>query len=233
MMAVSRTYGAGATAVKALNSVNLAIEDGEFVAVMGPSGSGKSTLMNILGLLDRATAGRYLIGGEDVFMLTEDELAARRNQHFGFVFQNFNLLPRASAAENVALPLIYRGIDAIERRRKAIEALEAVGLVHRRHHKPKELSGGEQQRLAIARAMIGSPLILLADEPTGALDTETGNDILGLIQQLHASGRTIVLITHDNSVAVRASRIVYMRDGEIVSGPAVPATRYRDLEVQK
>jgi putative ABC transport system ATP-binding protein len=225
---VTRTYGASDTGVRALNHVDLAIEGGEFVAVTGPSGSGKSTLMNILGFLDRPTSGRYLFDGDDVGTFGQDALAAHRNRRFGFIFQGFNLLPRASAADNVALPLVYRGVEATERRRKSLEALESVGLGHRAHHMPQQLSGGEQQRVAIARAIVGDPLVLLADEPTGALDTETGKQILGLIRRLSDSGRTVVLVTHDPSVAQHATRIVAMRDGEIVGDRAAQRQRFRN-----
>jgi putative ABC transport system ATP-binding protein len=214
---VTRLYGAKSTAVRALDRVDLAIELGEFVAIMGPSGSGKSTLMNILGLLDRPTEGKYLLAGEDVGSFEHDKLADYRNRYVGFVFQGFNLLPRASATENVALPLVYRGVQAMERRSSAAAALEAVGLGKRFHHRPQELSGGEKQRVAIARAMVGNPLLLLADEPTGALDTETGKDILALFHRLHSDGRTIVLITHDPSVARHATRIISLADGRVVN----------------
>lgn len=214
---VSRVYGAKGAAVRALDRIDLSIELGEFVAIMGPSGSGKSTLMNILGLLDRPTEGQYLLAGEDVCSFEHDKLAEYRNRHVGFIFQGFNLLPRASAAENVALPLVYRGVQVVERRRMAAAALEAVGLGKRFHHRPQELSGGEQQRVAIARALVGNPLLLLADEPTGALDTETGKDILDLFHRLHSDGRTIVLITHDPSVARHATRTISLADGRIVN----------------
>jgi putative ABC transport system ATP-binding protein len=173
--------------------------------------------MNILGLLDRPTEGKYLLAGEDVGSFEHDKLADYRNRYVGFVFQGFNLLPRASAMENVALPLIYRGVQAMERRSSAAAALEAVGLGKRFHHRPKELSGGEQQRVAIARALVGNPLLLLADEPTGALDTETSKDILALFHRLHTDGRTIVLITHDPSVARHATRIISLADGRVVN----------------
>jgi putative ABC transport system ATP-binding protein len=214
--AIARRYGVRNAEVHALKGVDLAIEHGEFVAVMGPSGSGKSTLMNILGLLDRPTEGRYQLAGEDVGAFSHDRLAAYRNLHIGFIFQAFNLLPRASAMENVALPLAYRGLFRAERRRRATAALESVGLSKRFHHRPQELSGGEQQRVAIARAMVGNPFLLLADEPTGALDTETGNDILALIKTLNKDGKTIVLITHDASIARHAKRVISLRDGQVV-----------------
>ena len=214
---IGRVYGTPGAPVRALNHVDLVITQGEFVAVMGPSGSGKSTLMNILGLLDRPTEGRYWFGGEDVSTFGHDRLAAHRNRHIGFVFQGFNLLPRATASENVAIPLIYRGLSRAERYPRAVAALASVGLTHRLRHRPQQLSGGEQQRVAIARALVGDPLVLLADEPTGALDTRTGREILDLFTQVHASGRTVVLITHDLSVAQYANRIISMRDGRVVS----------------
>jgi putative ABC transport system ATP-binding protein len=213
---LARRYGARSAEVRALKRVDLAIERGEFVAIMGPSGSGKSTLMNILGLLDRPTGGRYQLAGEDISTFSHDRLAAYRNRHIGFIFQGFNLLPRASAIENVALPLVYRGLSRTERHRSAVSALESVGLSGRFRHQPQELSGGEQQRVAIARAMVGDPFLLLADEPTGALDTETGNEILTLFQALNKNGKTIVLITHDPLVAGHASRVVSLRDGQVV-----------------
>lgn len=214
---IVRRYGVTSTEVSALKGIDLTIEHGEFVAVMGPSGSGKSTLMNILGLLDRPTEGRYLLAEEEVNAFSHDRLAAYRNRHIGFVFQGFNLLPRASATENVAVPLIYRGRPRWERRQKAAAALEAVGLSHRLHHRPQQLSGGEQQRVAIARAMVSDPFLLLADEPTGALDSETGNEILRLFQTLNNKGKTIVLITHDASVARHAGRVITLRDGRLIS----------------
>jgi ABC-type lipoprotein export system ATPase subunit len=214
---IVRVYGDRNAPVRALNHVNLTIKHGEFVAVMGPSGSGKSTLMNILGLLDRPTEGSYSFSGEDVGTFSHDRLATYRNQYFGFVFQGFNLLPRATAAQNVAIPLIYRGLSRAERHPRAVAALTSVGLTHRLRHWPQQLSGGEQQRVAIARALVGDPLVVLADEPTGALDTQTGEEILRLFKLLHGGDRTIVLITHDLSVAQHASRIVSMRDGRVVS----------------
>jgi len=221
---VARTYGTRGAEVRALRGITLAVAKSEFVAIMGPSGSGKSTLMNILGLLDRPTEGRYLLAGEDVGAFGHDRLAAYRNRHIGFIFQGFNLLPRASAADNVALPLIYRGVRPNERRRRAAAVLEAVGLGQRLHHHPQQLSGGEQQRVAIARAMAGNPFLLLADEPTGALDTGTGEEILGLFRRLNEGGRTVILITHDPSVARHARRVISLRDGRIIgdSGAEAP-----------
>lgn len=213
---IVRRYGVKSAEVQALKGVDLAIEHGEFVAIMGPSGSGKSTLMHILGLLDRPTDGRYLFAGEDVGTFSHDRLAVHRNRHIGFIFQEFNLLPRATAAENVVLPLIYRGMLRAECHRRAAATLESVGLSQRHHHRPQQLSGGEQQRVAIARAVVGDPLLLLADEPTGALDTETGNEILALFRALNDEGKTVVLITHDPIVARHANRVISLRDGQVV-----------------
>jgi len=225
MAGITRVYGAGDAAVHALNNVDLTIRSGEFVAIMGPSGSGKSTLMNILGLLDRPTEGRYWFGGEEVLELNSDKLAEHRNRDIGFVFQGFNLLARSSAVQNVALPLVYRGLPSDQRHRKAVVALEMVGLGRRLDHKPRQLSGGEQQRVAIARAIVGDPLLLLADEPTGALDSKTGEEILGIFQSLHEGGRTIILITHDPFVARHAQRIVLIGDGKIAGDDIVGEAR--------
>jgi len=222
---ITKVYGARGTPVRALDGVDLDIEEGDFVAIMGPSGSGKSTLMNLLGLLDRPTAGRYVFAGEDVGALDHDRMAAHRNRHLGFVFQDYNLLPRATAADNVALPLVYRGLDRRQRRSKAAAALESVGLGHRQRHRPRQLSGGEQQRVAVARAVVGDPRLVLADEPTGAVDSATGRDILALFQGLNDGGRTIVLITHDRLVADHAKRVVTLRDGHIVGDERVAAPR--------
>ena len=222
---VSKTYRPKGVPVQALDGVDLTIEAGEFVAIMGPSGSGKSTLMNLLGLLDLPTSGRYLFAGEDVSSFSHEKFAAHRNRHLGFVFQGFNLLPRASAVDNVALPLVYRGLRQRERRQKAVVALESVGLGHRQHHRPQQLSGGEQQRVAIARAVVGEPLLLLADEPTGAVDSATGQDILALFQSMNRSGRTVVLITHDRFVAEHANRIVSLRDGRMVGDDRITTPR--------
>jgi putative ABC transport system ATP-binding protein len=222
---VTRVYGTKGAEVRALKGINLTIEQGEFVAIMGPSGSGKSTLMNILGLLDRPTEGQYLFAGENVSTLDQDRLAEHRNQHIGFIFQGFNLLPRASAAENVAVPLIYRGVHPAERRSRTAAVLDAVGLGARLHHHPQQLSGGEQQRVAIARALVGDPFLLLADEPTGALDSKTGEEILALFRRVNESGRTIILITHDASVAQHAMRVISLRDGQLVGDSSVNAPR--------
>jgi putative ABC transport system ATP-binding protein len=214
---VSRTYEMGAGSVPALRGVSLRIEPGDFLAVVGPSGSGKSTLMHLLGGLDRPTEGRLVIGGEDVATLSQNQLARLRNRTIGFVFQSFHLLPRTSAVDNVALPLVYRGLSARARRQRAAAMLGQVGLAHRLDHRPNQLSGGEQQRVAIARALVTDPSVLLADEPTGNLDSATGEAVLALLDQLNeASGVAVVLVTHDRDVAGRARRQIVMRDGRIV-----------------
>lgn len=212
---IRKTYVLGGETVHALNHVNLSIQTGEFVAIVGPSGSGKSTLMHILGLLDRPSAGTYLLAGKNVASLADGALAALRNQKIGFVFQQFNLLPRLTALDNVALPLVYRGIPRKKRRALALERLEQVGLVDRAFHRPNQLSGGQKQRVAIARALIGDPDLILADEPTGALDSRTGQDVLELFHILNKVGHTIVLITHDPGIAARANRRVHMLDGQL------------------
>ncbi|HEU4582745.1 MAG TPA: ABC transporter ATP-binding protein [Polyangiaceae bacterium] len=212
-----KQYGAAGAALRALDDVSLSIERGEFVAVMGASGSGKSTLMNILGCLDRPTSGRYLLAGRDVSGLQRAQLAEVRNSLLGFVFQNFNLLARTSALENVELPLIYAGLNRRERAERAHHALERVGLGDRVQHRPAQLSGGQQQRLAIARAIVNHPSLLLADEPTGNLDSRTGVQVMALFQELWESGLTIVYVTHDAEVARYASRVIVLRDGRILS----------------
>jgi putative ABC transport system ATP-binding protein len=222
---ITKTYGSRRALVRALGRVDLKIEDGEFVSIVGPSGSGKSTLMSLLGLLDRPTDGRYFFAGDDVGTFSHDRLAAHRNRHIGFVFQGFNLLPRLDAVQNVELPLVYRGLPRAERRDRALAALESVGLGRRGNHRPQQLSGGEQQRVAIARALVGEPLLLLADEPTGALDSATGLDILAMFQRLNDDGRTVILITHDRVVAEHASRIVSLRDGNVAADGPVTERR--------
>jgi len=213
---ITKVYRAGEVEVPALKGVSLHIPEAEFVAIMGPSGSGKSTLMNVIGCLDQPTEGRYILDGYDVSALTDDQLAWIRNRKIGFVFQSFNLIPRVSAAHNVEMPLIYAG-DSVQRRERAMAALESVGLLDRAGHLPNELSGGQQQRVAVARALVTDPAILLADEPTGNLDTESSLEILKLLRDLNQQGRTIVLITHEADIAAFAQRVVRLRDGVIVS----------------
>jgi len=214
---VWKTYAMGETELHALRGVTLSIESGEFTAVMGASGSGKSTLMNLLGCLDRPSRGRYRIDGEDVSALPPDTLAAIRNRTIGFVFQNFNLLPRTSAVENVELPLLYAGLGAPERHARAREALDRVGLSDRAHHHPNQLSGGQQQRVAIARALVNRPRLLLADEPTGNLDSRTSVEVMALLQELGRDGITVVLVTHEADIADYSSRVIVMRDGLVRS----------------
>ncbi|GHX67107.1 ABC transporter ATP-binding protein [Vibrio cholerae] len=213
---ICKHYTSGQNVVKALDCVDLTIRHGEFLAILGPSGSGKSTLMNVLGCLDKPTAGRYQLDGHPVDSLSTRQLAAIRNQKIGFVFQSFNLLEYASALDNVALPLVYAGVKAKDRRRRATELLTRVGLADRLDHKPNQLSGGQKQRVAIARALINQPQILLADEPTGALDSKSGAEIEALFNELHREGRTIIVVTHDNELAKRTKRIVTIRDGQVV-----------------
>lgn len=210
---LSRVYVMGTTEVHALQSVSITIDKGEYVAFMGPSGSGKSTLMNIIGCLDTPSGGTYMLNNHLVSEMTENELAEVRNKEIGFVFQTFNLLPRASALENVALPLIYAGYSKSDREEMAMAALENVSLADRYHHKPNELSGGQRQRVAIARALVNNPSIILADEPTGNLDTKTSYDIMQLFQELHDKGNTIIMVTHEDDIAHYAHRIVRLRDG--------------------
>jgi len=224
-----KTYAMGDQTVHALRGVTLSIAAGEFVAIMGASGSGKSTLMNILGCLDLPTTGHYQLAGEAVDAMAQDQLASIRNRRIGFVFQQFNLLPRTSALENVELPMLYAGIKADERRSRAQAALARVGLAERSGHTPSELSGGQQQRVAIARALVNQPQFILADEPTGALDTQTSEDIMQLLTQLNAQGMTVVIVTHENDIAAWARRKLLFKDGQIVQDvvqtPVLPAHR--------
>ena len=212
---IKKIYKMGGQELAALNGINLDIKRGEFAALMGPSGSGKSTLMNILGCLDRPTVGSYELEGKEVAHLSDDELAVMRNKHIGFVFQNFNLLSRISSLENVALPLVYAGVGASERRKRAQEVLEAVGLGDRAGHLPNELSGGQRQRVAIARALVNNPEIIMADEPTGNLDTKSTKEIMEIFQEMHGRGKTIILVTHEPEIAVCANRQLLVRDGVI------------------
>jgi putative ABC transport system ATP-binding protein len=210
-----KTYVMGDQEIHAVSGVDIEIKRGEYVAIMGPSGSGKSTLMNLIGCLDTPTKGQYYINGNLVSEMSDDELARIRNKEVGFVFQTFNLLARATSLHNVELPLIYAGLPAAQRIEKAKEALRAVDLEPRMHHKPNELSGGQRQRVAIARALVNHPSLLLADEPTGALDTATGNDIMNLFEKLYEQGNTIVLVTHEHDIAMHAHRIIHIRDGKV------------------
>lgn len=213
---LTKVFGSGDAAVEALRGVSLEIPDGDFVAIMGPSGSGKSTFLSLLGCLERPTAGEYYLDGRDVNSLEDDELADLRNRRLGFVFQSFNLLPRHNVLRNVELPLVYAGAPRGERSGHAKELLEQVGLGHRLTHRPAELSGGEQQRVAIARSLANNPLVIFADEPTGNLDTKASLEIMGILQKMHKAGRTIVMVTHEPEIAAYAKRIIYFRDGEIV-----------------
>lgn len=217
VMDLCKIYNPGENEVRALDHVNLEIDRGEFVAIIGQSGSGKSTFMNMLGCLDIPTSGKYYLNGTDVSTMSDNELSLVRNKEIGFIFQGFNLIPNLTAEENVELPLIYRGIDKKERKRLATEALEMVGLSHRIHHKPSEMSGGQQQRVAIARAIAAKPPVILADEPTGNLDSASSKEILNILRNLHKDGRTVILITHDDGIAARAKRVVRIMDGKIES----------------
>ena len=218
---VCKYYHMGDTTVVAADHISFQVFQGEFVAIVGSSGSGKSTCMNIIGCLDVPSEGTYLLNGKDVGQMNKNQLAEIRNELLGFIFQQYNLLPKLNLAENVEVPLMYAGVGKAERRQRALESLERVGLRDKWRHRPSELSGGQQQRVSIARALSGHPAVILADEPTGALDSRTGREVLGMLQDLHAAGNTVVLITHDNSIAVQAQRIIRLEDGRVVyDGPA-------------
>jgi putative ABC transport system ATP-binding protein len=221
LQGIEKTYFMGKLAVPALRGVDLTVNEHEFVAIMGPSGSGKSTLMNIIGCLDTPTAGSYQLKGVEISSLPDDELARIRNKEIGFVFQTFNLLARADALHNVELPLVYAGLKHEERKRRAKEAIELVGLTDRMKHRPNELSGGQRQRVAIARALVNRPSIILADEPTGNLDTVTGEEIMAAFARIHSAGNTVILVTHEHDIALHANRVVRMRDGRIESDAPV------------
>lgn len=231
---IQKTYKMGAEEVRALKSVSISVNKGEYVAFMGPSGSGKSTLMNIIGCLDTPTAGTYILNEKDVSDMSENELAEIRNKEIGFVFQTFNLLPRATCLENVALPLIYAGFNKSDREDKAFLALKNVGLADRVHHKPNELSGGQRQRVAIARALVNDPSIILADEPTGNLDTKTSYSIMELFHELHQKGNTIIMVTHEDDIAHYAHRVIRLRDGLVESDEINPnPTRAVAVELEE
>ena len=228
-----KVYNPGENEVRALDHINLEVDTGEFVAIIGQSGSGKSTFMNMLGCLDTPTSGTYFLNGTDVSTMTDNQLSAVRNKEIGFIFQGFNLISNLTAEDNVALPLIYRGIDKKTRRQLSREALEMVGLAHRMNHKPSEMSGGQQQRVAIARAIAAKPPVILADEPTGNLDSASSKEILGILKDLHKGGRTVILITHDDGIAARAKRVVRIMDGKIESDIINPAFDSMEEEHEK
>ena len=221
MKDICKDYPQGKSFVHILKNINLSVEEGDYVAIMGPSGSGKTTLMNIIGCLDVATSGSYILAGQDVFSKTDDELAVVRNKEIGFVFQTFNLLPKMTAVDNVALPLLYAGVPKKQRRERAIEALQTVGLGERLDFLPNQLSGGQCQRVAIARAIAGHPKLLLADEPTGALDTVAGEQVMDIFAQLHEAGSTIIMITHEQAIADHANRLYRLRDGAFIHNEGV------------
>lgn len=218
---LNKTYNTGSISVEALKKINLIVKEKEFVSIMGPSGSGKSTLMNILGCLDKPTEGVYELDGESIQDMNDNELAVIRNKKIGFIFQSFNLIPRINALKNVELPMIYAGISAKERREKAIKALQKVGLEERMYHNPNELSGGQKQRVAIARSLVNNPSLIFADEPTGNLDTKSGNEIMGIFQQLNDEGATIIMVTHEPDIAMHTKRMIVCRDGEIIEDKPV------------
>ncbi|MEM8810321.1 MAG: ABC transporter ATP-binding protein [Cyanobacteria bacterium P01_G01_bin.38] len=219
---ISKVYGSGNTEVRALWDVDMAIDQGEYCSIMGPSGSGKSTAMNVIGCLDRPTSGEYFFDNQDVAQLDDDELAHIRNRKIGFVFQQFHLLPQLTALDNVSLPMVYSGVPPAERHERASEALTQVGLGNRTHNKPTQLSGGQQQRVAIARAIVNRPLLLLADEPTGALDTQTTKEVMDIFSELNASGITVVMVTHEPEVARLTNRIIWFRDGQVINDHMQP-----------
>lgn len=229
---IQKTYQLGGQTIHALQNVNLSVQEGEFVAIMGPSGSGKSTMMNMIGCLDQPTSGEYLIQGFPVSDVDDDALAFIRNQKIGFVFQNFNLIPRQSALQNVELPMIYSSVAASDRKERAAKALTSVGLGNRLLNKPNELSGGQQQRVSIARSLINDPVILLADEPTGALDTKTSIEIMSIFQELNDAGKTVIMVTHEREVAEYAKRIIFFRDGKIESDEPVTMRRIGKREAE-
>jgi putative ABC transport system ATP-binding protein len=224
-----KTYVMGSEEIHALRGVSIQIDRGEYVAIMGPSGSGKSTLMNLIGCLDTPTKGSYLLNGKQVSQMNDDELARIRNEEIGFVFQTFNLLPRATALHNVELPLIYGGVASADRQKRALEALEKVELTDRKLHRPNELSGGQRQRVAIARALVNNPSIVLADEPTGNLDSKTGDEIMSLFGRLHSSGNTIVLVTHEPDIAAHAHRSIHIRDGNVEKDVRTGSKRFEEV----
>ncbi len=228
---ITKTYGMGDTLVQVLKGVSLVIQEGEYCSIMGASGSGKSTMMNIIGCLDRCTSGRYYLDNIDVSGMTDDDLADIRNLKIGFVFQQFHLLPQLSALENVMLPMVYAGVPSQERQERAIEALTRVGLSHRLNNRPNQLSGGQQQRVAIARAIVNQPVLLLADEPTGALDSHTTEEVMDIFTELNDQGITVVLVTHEPDVAKRTHRIVYFRDGQVIHPYLNPADLHHALSV--